>query len=257
MTLLGSTIYQWNLIWTYHTALLHGLETALEVAVVALAVSVVVGLVFAVMRSARPPFCWPAALYINVFRGIPALVSIIWVYFGWSLALGISLSVFEASVIALVLLYSAFLAEIFRAALVSIQHGQREAGFALGMKRSHVFFLVVLPQAARIAVPNVGSSLIGMVKDTSVFMTIGLAEVVYVSENAVAATFQPFVLYTAAGVIYVVVAFGIDFLSRIVERTIGGQPSGVIPLLLTARKRRRLAALADAPLAHEIEALVG
>lgn len=256
MTIVGSTVYRWHLIWTYRVALLHGLETALKVSIVALAISMVIGLFFAVLRMARPPFCWPATIYINVFRGLPALVSIIWVYFGWSLALGITLSVFQAAVVALVLLYSAYLAEIFRAALTAIQHGQREAGLALGMKRRHVFLLVVVPQAARIAIPNIGSSLIGMVKDTSVFMVIGLAEVVYVSENAVAATFQPFVLYTAAGVIYVLVAFAIDFVARILERTIGGQPSGRIPLMLTARKRRRLTALAEAPPTRDKEILV-
>ena len=253
---IAATIYRWHLIWTYHTALLHGLELALEVAVVALGLSIVVGLLFAVLRMQKAPYCWPAALYINVFRGIPALVSIIWVYFGWSIALGITLNVFQASVIALVLLYSAYLAEIFRAALGAIHHGQREAGLALGLRRWHVFLLVIIPQAARIALPNVGSSLIGMVKDTSVFMVIGLAEVVYVSENAVAATFQPFVLYTAAGAIYVVIAFVIDFVSRILERTVGGQPSGAIPLFLTARRRRRLEALANAPMTHEKEVLV-
>jgi His/Glu/Gln/Arg/opine family amino acid ABC transporter permease subunit len=253
---LASTNYNWHLLWVYRFQLLHGIETALKVAVVALFISMAVGLIFAVLRLAKPPWCWPATLYINVFRGIPALVSIIWVYFGWSLALGITLSVFQACVIALVLLYSAFLAEIFRSALLAVQKGQREAGLALGMHRLKVFFLVIVPQATRIAMPNIGSSLIGMVKDTSVFMTIGLAEVVYVSENAVAATFEPFVFYTAAGVIYVVVAFAIDFVARILERTIGGQPSGRIALFLTARKRHRLQALADAPLTREREALV-
>jgi His/Glu/Gln/Arg/opine family amino acid ABC transporter permease subunit len=253
----AATIYRWHLIWTYRTAFLHGLTTALKVSIVALFISMVIGLLFAVMRMMPAPWSWPATIYVNVFRGLPALVSIIWVYFGWSLALGITLNVFQASVIALVLLYSAYLAEIFRAALSAIHHGQREAGSALGLKRSHVFVLVVLPQAARIAIPNIGSSLIGMVKDTSVFMTIGLAEVVYVSENAVAATFQPFVLYTAAGVIYVVVAFAIDFVARILERTIGGQPSGRIPLLITARKRRRLTALAEAPMTRDKRVLVG
>src|SRR6185437_2559844 len=65
MTILGSTIYRWNTIWTYHDALLHGLLTALKVAIAALFLSIVVGLFFAVLRMARPPFCWPAALYIN------------------------------------------------------------------------------------------------------------------------------------------------------------------------------------------------
>ncbi len=186
--ILGSTIYNWGLLWTYHSQLLNGLLVALEVAVTGLVLSVFGGLLLAVWRMAGPPFSLPATLYINVFRGIPALVSVIWVYFGWSLVLGIKLSVYEAAVTALALLYSAYLAEIFRAALTAVPRGQREAGLALGLKRWQVFFRVTIPQAARIALPNIGSMLIGMVKDTSTFMVIGLVEVVYVSESIVSTT---------------------------------------------------------------------
>jgi His/Glu/Gln/Arg/opine family amino acid ABC transporter permease subunit len=242
--MLASTRYNWGLVWDYHSQLLSALLTALEVAVTALALSIVVGLLFALWRMARSPFSWPAAVYINVFRGMPALVSGIWVYFGWSLVLGINLTVYQAAVIALVLLYSAYLAEIFRAALGAVARGQREAGSALGMSRRSIFFNVLLPQAAKIAIPNVGSMMIGMVKDTSTFVAIGLVEVVYVTESAVSTTYQPFVLYTAAAALYVAVAFAIDFLFRTLERLVGGKPSGRLALLLTARKRRRLQALA-------------
>ncbi len=102
--------------------------------------------------------------------------------------------------IALDLLYSAFIAEIYRAALEAIPRGQREAGLALGMRRSRVFAAVVLPQATKIAMPNIGSMFIGMVKDTSVLYVIGLTEVVrYRPEHQLASTFQPFVLYTRGG----------------------------------------------------------
>jgi His/Glu/Gln/Arg/opine family amino acid ABC transporter permease subunit len=242
--MLASTKYDWGLIWSYHHQLLSGLLTALEVAVTALVLSVIVGVVFALWRMARPALSWPAAVYINVFRGMPALVSGIWVYFGWSLVLGINLTVYQAAVIALVLLYSAYLAEIFRASLTAIARGQREAGSALGMGRRTIFFHVILPQAAKIAIPNVGSMMIGMVKDTSTFVTIGLVEVVYVTESVVSTTYQPFVLYTAAAALYVTVAFVIDFVFRTLERLVGGKPSGRLALLLTARKRRRLQALA-------------
>ena len=134
--------------------------------------------------------------YINIFRGVPALVSVIWVYFGWSLVLGISFTVFQAAVIALVALYGAFIAEIYRAALEAIPRGQREAGLALGMTPLRVFVKITLPQATKIAVPNIGSMLIGMVKDTSVFTVIGLVEVVRTTQNINSITFQPFVLYT-------------------------------------------------------------
>ena len=79
--------------------------------------------------------------------------------------------------IALTLLYSAFISEIYRAALLSIHRGQREAGLALGMRPVWVFARIVLPQATKIADPNLGSMFIGMIKDTSTFLVIGLAEV--------------------------------------------------------------------------------
>ena len=104
-------------IWEHRSELLHGLLVALEVAAVALVISVVVGLLLALARMGKPPLSWLAVIYINVFRGVPALVSVIWVYFGVSLVIGISFSVFQAGVIALVLLYSAFIAEIYRSAL--------------------------------------------------------------------------------------------------------------------------------------------
>src|SRR5262249_11052337 len=153
--------YDWSLIWQNKAALWHGLVTALEVAAVALVISTVVGLLLAVLRRSKPPLTWLAAIYINVFRGIPALVSVIWVYFGWSLILGINFSVFQAGVIALSLLYSAFISEIFRAALGALPPGQREAGLALGMRPYRVFLRIILPQATKIAIPNIGSMFIG------------------------------------------------------------------------------------------------
>ncbi|MHB1986439.1 MAG: amino acid ABC transporter permease [Acidimicrobiales bacterium] len=240
--------YQWSLLWQYRGEYLSGLATAMEVAAVALVLSALLGLMLAVWRMASPPLSWPAVLYINIFRGIPALVSVIWVYFGLSLVLGINFTVFQAGVVALTLLYSAFLAEVFRAALLAVPAGQREAGAALGMSRPHVFALVILPQAIKIAIANVGSMFIGMVKDTSTFVVIGLLEVVHVAENLTAVTFQPFVLYSGAAVLYVVVAFIIDYLFRIVEKVLSRSPTSGVVKLLTARHRKHLEAIA---LAHE------
>jgi len=235
--------YDWSLIWENRGAFLDGLATAVEVALAAIVISVVVGLLLALARMSRPPLSWAAAVYINVFRGVPALVSVIWVYFGWSLLLGINFTVFQAGVIALVLLYGAFISEIYRAALEAIPRGQREAGLALGMSPLRVFVQVVLPQATKIAIPNIGSMLIGMVKDTSTFTVIGLTEVVRVTQNLNSLTFQPFVLYTAAAGIYVVVAFLLDFLFRSIERVLATPPSGGVARAATARRRRRVEAV--------------
>jgi ABC-type amino acid transport system permease subunit len=143
-------------------------------------------------------------------------------------------------VIALTLLYGAFIAEIYRAALEAIPRGQREAGLALGMHPVRVFVQVILPQATKIAIPNIGSMFIGMVKDTSTFTVIGLLEVVRVTQNLNSTTFQPFVLYTAAAGVYVVTAFGLDFLFRAIEKSLATPPVGGIGAAATARRRRRV-----------------
>ncbi|HEY0187918.1 MAG TPA: amino acid ABC transporter permease [Cellulomonas sp.] len=233
-------MFDWSLVWAHRQELLDGLLVALQVSATALVVAVVLGLALALLRMSRAPFSWVAAIYVNVFRGVPALVSVIWVYFGISLAFGITFTVFQAGVIALSLLYAAFLAEIFRSALTAVPPGTREAGQALGMRASRVFFSITLPQAAKIALPNIGSMFIGMVKDTSTFTVIGLLEVVRVTQNLVSTTFQPFVLYSAAAGIYVVAAFVIDFLFRLVEKLLSSPPQGRLARALRARRHARI-----------------
>jgi His/Glu/Gln/Arg/opine family amino acid ABC transporter permease subunit len=235
--------YDWSLAWDNRSAYLHALLTALEVASVAILISIVVGLVVALGRMGKPPLTWVAAFYVNVFRGVPALVSALWVYFGLSLLLGINFTVFQAAVLALVLLYGAFISEIYRAALEAIPRGQREAGLALGMSRLRVFVRVTLPQATKIAIPNIGSMFIGMVKDTSVFTIIGLLEIVRVTQNLNSIYFQPFVFFTAAAVLYVVIAFMLDFLFRGIEHVLAKPPKGRLARAATARQRRRIALL--------------
>src|SRR5215212_7889840 len=202
--------YDWSLVWENRSAFWHGLLTALSVAAVAIVISVVVGLLVALARMSTPPLSWLAAVYVHVFRGVPALVSVIWVYFGWSLLLGISFTVFQAGVIALVLLYGAFIAEIYRAALQAIPRGQREAGLAVGMHPVRVF---------------------------------GLLEVVRVTQNLNSTTFQPFVLYTAAAGVYVVAAFVLDFLFRAIEKSLATPPVGPIGRATAARRTRRIEAV--------------
>ncbi len=237
--------YNWGLIWENRQALLLGLLTAFSVAIVALLISVVIGLVLAVMRTAPKPLSWIATAYINIFRGVPALVSVIWVYFGVALLLGIRFTVFQAGVIALSLLYSAFFAEIFRSALQAVPVGHTEAGWALGMRTPQIFFSVTLPQAIKIALPNIGSMFIGMIKDTSTFTVIGLLEVVRVTQNLVATTFQPFVLYTAAAIIYVLAAFAIDLVFRLIEGAYVRPPLGVVGRLLRARQSRQIESIIE------------
>lgn len=236
--------FQWGLIWDNRGILLKGLGTAIIVSFTALVLSLILGLALALARmSSRRIVSLLASSYVNVFRGIPALVSVIWVYFGWSLLFGYNFTVFEAGVIALTLLYSAFFCEIYRAALVAVHKGQREAGLALGMTRIRIFLSVIMPQATKIAIPNIGSMYIGMIKDTSTFAVVGLVEVVRVTQNLNSVNFQPFVLYTAAAALYVIVAFIIDFIFRAIEKNLSSPPSGALANILTKKQSERIAVL--------------
>lgn len=235
--------YNWYLIWAHKSVFLHGLEVALELALAAFVLSVVIGLLLALARMNRPPLSWLAAIYVNVFRGLPALVTVIWVYFGLSEVFGFNFSVFQAGVIALTLLYSAFISEIYRAALLSIHRGQREAGLALGMRPIWVFIRIVLPQATKIAIPNLGSMFIGMIKDTSTFVIIGAAEIAFLTNNLEQEYFQPFVLYTAAGATYVIAAFIIDFFFRSLEQLLTVPPKGGVAGFFARRRQKRIAAV--------------
>jgi His/Glu/Gln/Arg/opine family amino acid ABC transporter permease subunit len=235
--------YQWILIWEHKSQFIYGLELAVKMAAVALVLSVTLGLLLALARMRGGPVAWLATLYINVFRGMPALVTALWVYFGVSIVVGINFSVFQAGVISLTLLYSAFISEIYRAALLSIHRGQREAGLALGMRPHRVFLKIVLPQATKIAIPNLGSMFIGMIKDTSTFLAIGAAEIIFRTQNMENQYFQPFVLFTAAAGVYVIVSFIIDFLFRNLERMLTVPPSGGIAGIFGRRRQRRIASV--------------
>ncbi len=239
--------FMWHLVWDYRAELIRGLLTAFNVAITALILSFFVGLLFALMKMSRfAVLRGTASFYINIFRGIPALVSVIWVYFGWSLLFGYNFTVYQAGVIALTLLYSSFFAEIFRSALEAIHKGQREAGLALGMGRWRIFRSVVMPQALKIALPNIGSMFIGMIKDTSTFTVIGLAELVYIMQNINSQYFQPFVLYTAAAGLYVAAAFLVDFIFRGFESAFTYPKQGAIKRFLTRSKRAQIQKLVDA-----------
>jgi His/Glu/Gln/Arg/opine family amino acid ABC transporter permease subunit len=236
----GLSNVDWGLIWDDRSQLLNGLKVAIEVSLVALVISVFVGLALAVMRMSKAPLTWISWLYINIFRGMPALVTGLWVFFGVSLVLGVNFSTFQAGVITLSLLYSAFIAEIYRSALAAVPPGHREAGQALGMRSSRVFVSVTLPQATKIALPNIGSMFIGMVKDTSTLTLIGLVEVVRTTQNIVSLNYQYFPLYTAAALIYVLVAFLIDLIFRLLESSYTAPPRGALARLLRTRKRKRI-----------------
>src|SRR6185295_165422 len=136
--------------------------------------SLVIGLIIAMCRlSPFAPLSALAYAYVQVFRALSLYVYILWVYFGLPAFVGVRLSPFQAAVLSLTLLNSAYMAEIYRAAIRSIDLGQWEASRSLGMNPIWAFFAIILPQAWRIAVPSLVNQFTDIIKDTSIVALIG------------------------------------------------------------------------------------
>ena len=147
------------------------------------------------------PLQWLARVYVSFFRGTPLLVQLFMIYYGLP-QLGIQLDPLPAALIGFSLNMAAYTAEILRAAIASIDHGQWEAAASIGMSRAQTLYRAILPQAARTALPPLGNSFISLVKDTALAATIQVPELFRQAQLITARTFEIFTMYLAAALIY-------------------------------------------------------
>ncbi|MCG7331348.1 amino acid ABC transporter permease [Salinicoccus roseus] len=177
----------------------------LYLAIVSMIIAVAIGVVLSLLLVNKTPVLLQLSkLYISFFRGTPVLVQLLMIYFGlpqlfpWLN----SLSAVNAAIIAFSLNTSAYLAEIFRAALISVDKGQTEAAISTGLSYRQAVWGIVLPQAVRNAVPATGNMFIGLIKNSSLAFTIGVTELLAQGKLLATATLQFFEAYLAVGIIY-------------------------------------------------------
>jgi His/Glu/Gln/Arg/opine family amino acid ABC transporter permease subunit len=197
--------FRWGVLLPYIPMFARGLLVTFEVSIVAEFLAIVVGLIAGIVRvsNLRSPRLVSIA-YIDFFRGVPLLVTLVWLYYGVSLLLHIDISAFSAGVIGLGVTYGAFLAEVFRAGIEAIPKGQIEASYSLGLPRFLTMRLVILPQAVRIIFPPLANSFIGMLKDSSLVAILSVTDLMRVGMIVAADTFRAFEAYTFVAVIYYV-----------------------------------------------------
>jgi His/Glu/Gln/Arg/opine family amino acid ABC transporter permease subunit len=206
-------------VWASLGALLRGFAIALEVAAGAMAVALVVGLLVALLRlSAFPPLRWLAFAYTQLFRGIALYVLIIWVYFGLAVAADVNFNPIPAGITTLALLNSAYLSETFRAGILAVDRGQREAALAMGLTPLQAFRDVVAPQALRVIVPAAGNQFVDVIKDSAILSVIGVPELMRETQRLAQFYFRPFEFYTAAAAIYLAAVFAVSYGFRLLER---------------------------------------
>jgi His/Glu/Gln/Arg/opine family amino acid ABC transporter permease subunit len=211
--------FAWEVVAEYRVWLFEGVLLTLKIALVSMAFAMVLGLFVALLRMSP---IWPirslASLYISIFRAIPPLVFILWMYYGVTLVTGVNIEAFTSGVICLSLQYAAWLAEIYRSGLQAIDKGQGEAAMSTGLSRTRAFTRVIWPQAWRIIIPPIANNLVGIIKDSSLVGVIGLNELMRQSQIATSLTFRPFELYTAAMVIYIVLTLAIARMASFLEQ---------------------------------------
>lgn len=161
-----------------------------------------------------------AIFYVWVIRGTPLLVQLFIIFYGLAYV-GIILDPFIASVIGFSLSVGAYGSEIVRAAIQSIQKGQWEAAYSLGMTRWQALRRIILPQASRVSVPPLGSSFISLVKDTSLAASITYVEMFRVAQQINAAKYEPLLIYCEVAVIYLLFCSVLSWLQNVMEKRLG------------------------------------
>ena len=181
--------------------LVQGFGTTLKIFILTLIMSIPLVLIIALGRISKLGFIrWITGIYVLIMRGTPLMLQIIFIFFGLPL-LDIGISRFPAAILALVLNYGAYFAEIFRSGIQSIDKGQYEGAYVLGLSNKHIFFRIILPQAFKRILPPVSNEIITLVKDTALIYVVGLDELLKVGTIALNRTASLFPL-VIVGAIY-------------------------------------------------------
>ncbi len=157
------------------------------------------------MSSFRP-LRWITDLYIQIMRGTPLILQLIFVYFAPFYVFGVSYDRFTACIVAFVINYSAYFAEIYRSGLQAMNRGQYEAAKVLGFSKAYTFFHIILPQVIKTILPSLGNEVITLVKDTALAQTIGVAELFRVAQTASAREFSTVPIFIA-GIFYFIMNY--------------------------------------------------
>lgn len=201
-----------------------GFGVTLQIFFLTLVGSLPLGVVVALARMSRvKPIAWIMKFYISVMRGTPLMLQMFFIYFAPYYIFGIPLSMeskFSATIVAFIINYAAYFAEIYRSGIQSIPRGQYEAAEVLGYSRLQTFMKIVLPQVIKRILPAMGNEIITLIKDTSLAFAIGVAEMFSTAKALVASqvSMLPFVF---AAVFYWVFNFVVEVVLGRVEKKMG------------------------------------
>ncbi|MEE9928818.1 glutamine ABC transporter permease GlnP [Microvirgula aerodenitrificans] len=211
--------FQWSVVIDALPSLFDGAKLTVIIALIGLAGGFTVGLLAGLARAYGP--LWLNALaqiYIELIRGTPIVVQVMFIYFALPLVADIRIDGVTAAVTAIIINSGAYIAEIVRGAFLSIPRGLKEAGLAMGMPFYRVLIFIIGPLAFRRMIPPLGNQCIVSLKDTSLFIVIGVGELTRQGQEIMAGNFRAVEIWSAVAVFYLVMTGVLSLILRITEK---------------------------------------
>ncbi|HLR13188.1 MAG TPA: glutamine ABC transporter permease GlnP [Burkholderiaceae bacterium] len=199
--------------------LMQGAKITLYITAVGLFGGVIAGLIFGLMRAYGSPVINGIALiYVELVRGTPIIVQVMFIYFALPVLLSVRIDALTAAITAIIINAGAYIAEIVRGAFLSVPKGLTEAGLALGLPRWKVLTYVVGPVAFRRLIPPLGNQFIVSLKDTSLFIVIGVGELTRQGQEIMASNFRAVEIWTAVAALYLIMIGLMTLALRMTEK---------------------------------------
>jgi len=199
--------------------LLQGAWLTVQITSVSILLGTLIGLILGIMRvSPYRIFSAPAMLYVEFIRGTPLLIQIFLIHFATPQFLGFPLEAYYSAIIAMSINSGAYVAEIVRGGIQSIEKGQMEAARSLGMNYGQAMGYIVLPQAFRRILPALGNEFIALLKDSSLVSVITLEELTRKGQLIIGRTYQPFEIWIVVALLYLIMTLTMSQLIAYLER---------------------------------------
>ncbi|MBF0303191.1 MAG: amino acid ABC transporter permease [Desulfamplus sp.] len=210
--------FEWSIFFESIPMLMRGVKFTIIITIGGLSLGFFIGTLIGLMKLAKHAILRTLAItYIEAVRGTPMLVQAMFLYYGVPMALGLRIPPLTAGVIIIAVNSGAYIAEIVRGSVQSIDPGQTEAGRSIGLTRSQTMLYIIWPQAFKRMIPPLGNQFIISLKDTSLLMVIGVGELLRTGQEIVAVSFRAFEVYLAVAVVYLVMTLSIAKALRMVE----------------------------------------
>lgn len=195
-----------------------GIQVTIPLAIISFILGLILAVITALARMSRFKLLRGIfGFYVWIFRGTPLLVQLFIVFYGLP-SIGVSLDVWSCAIIAFSLNVGSYASESVRAAILSVPHGQIEAAQSLNFSKFQIFKAIIVPQAARIAIPPLSNSFIALLKDTSLAASITMVDMFMVAQRIAARTYEPLLLYCEVAIFYLVFCTILSYLQGILEK---------------------------------------